>query len=132
VRGSLRRLKTDHIDLYQMHHVDRRTPWDEIWQAMEQLVREGKVTYVGSSNFAGWDIATAQSVGASRHFLGLASEQSLYNLNARTIELRSDSGAPLLRHRSHSMEPDRHGAAGRRASEDTRGSPGHAAPADAD
>jgi aryl-alcohol dehydrogenase-like predicted oxidoreductase len=87
VRGSLRRLKTDHIDLYQMHHVDRRTPWDEIWQAMEQLVREGKVTYVGSSNFAGWDIATAQSVGASRHFLGLASEQSLYNLNARTIEL---------------------------------------------
>jgi aryl-alcohol dehydrogenase-like predicted oxidoreductase len=60
---SLRRLQTDHIDLYQMHHVDRRTPWDEIWQAMEQLVREGKVTYVGSSNFAGWDIATAQSVG---------------------------------------------------------------------
>jgi aryl-alcohol dehydrogenase-like predicted oxidoreductase len=57
---SLRRLRTDHIDLYQMHHVDRRTPWDEIWQAMEQLVREGKVIYVGSSNFAGWDIATAE------------------------------------------------------------------------
>jgi aryl-alcohol dehydrogenase-like predicted oxidoreductase len=84
---SLRRLQTDHIDLYQMHHVDRRTPWDEIWQAMEQLVREGKVTYVGSSNFAGWDIATAQSVAASRNFLGLASEQGLYNLSARTIEL---------------------------------------------
>lgn len=84
---SLRRLQTDHIDLYQMHHVDRNTPWDEIWQAMEQLVREGKVTYVGSSNFAGWDIATAQSVAASRHFLGLASEQSLYNLSARTVEL---------------------------------------------
>jgi aryl-alcohol dehydrogenase-like predicted oxidoreductase len=84
---SLRRLRTDHIDLYQMHHVDRRTPWDEIWQAMEQLVREGKVTYVGSSNFAGWDIATAQSVAASRNFLGLASEQSLYNLSARTVEL---------------------------------------------
>lgn len=84
---SLRRLQTDHIDLYQMHHVDRQTPWDEIWQAMEQLVREGKVTYVGSSNFAGWDIATAQSVAASRHFLGLASEQSLYNLSARTVEL---------------------------------------------
>jgi aryl-alcohol dehydrogenase-like predicted oxidoreductase len=85
--ASLRRLQTDHIDLYQMHHVDRRTPWDEIWQAMEQLVREGKVTYVGSSNFAGWDIATAQSVAKSRQFLGLASEQSLYNLTARTVEL---------------------------------------------
>src|SRR3954469_3731756 len=92
---SLRRLRTDHIDLYQMHHVDRRTPWDEIWQAMEQLVREGKVTYVGSSNFAGWDIATAQSVAASRNFLGLASEQSLYNLTARTVELEV---IPALRH----------------------------------
>jgi aryl-alcohol dehydrogenase-like predicted oxidoreductase len=84
---SLRRLHTDHIDLYQMHHVDRFTPWDEIWQAMEQLFREGKVTYVGSSNFAGWDIATAQNVAGSRNFMGLASEQSLYNLTTRTVEL---------------------------------------------
>src|ERR687885_62463 len=84
---SLRRLQTDHIDLYQMHHVDRRVPWEEIWQAMEQLVREGKVLYVGSSNFAGWQIAQANSIAASRNFLGLVSEQSLYNLNARTIEL---------------------------------------------
>ena len=85
--ASLRRLKTDHIDLYQMHHVDRSTPWEEIWQAMEQLVREGKISYVGSSNFAGWDIATAQGLAGQRHFLGLVSEQSLYNLSARTVEL---------------------------------------------
>lgn len=92
---SLRRLRTDHIDLYQMHHVDRSTPWEEIWQAMEQLVREGKVTYVGSSNFAGWQIATAQHAAASRNFMGLVSEQSLYNLTARTIELEV---IPALRH----------------------------------
>ena len=84
---SLRRMQTDHIDLYQMHHVERSTPWDEIWQAMEQLVREGKVLYVGSSNFAGLHIAQAQFAAEKRHFLGLVSEQSLYNLNARMIEL---------------------------------------------
>jgi aryl-alcohol dehydrogenase-like predicted oxidoreductase len=70
-----------------MHHVDRRTPWDEIWQAMEQLVREGKVLYVGSSNFAGWHIAQANESAKARQFLGLVSEQSLYNLAARTVEL---------------------------------------------
>jgi aryl-alcohol dehydrogenase-like predicted oxidoreductase len=85
--ASLRRLQTDHIDLYQMHHIDRDTPWEETWQAMEQLVREGKVIYVGSSNFAGWHIARANEVARSRNFLGLVSEQSLYNLNARMIEL---------------------------------------------
>ncbi len=84
---SLRRLQTDHIDLYQMHHVERSTPWEEIWQAMEQLVREGKVLYVGSSNFAGWHIAKAQAHAEKRNFMGLVSEQSLYNLNARMVEL---------------------------------------------
>jgi aryl-alcohol dehydrogenase-like predicted oxidoreductase len=84
---SLRRMQTDHIDLYQMHHIDRETPWEEIWQAMEQLVREGKVIYVGSSNFAGWHIAQANSAAVARNFMGLVSEQSLYNLSARTIEL---------------------------------------------
>src|SRR5438067_820060 len=84
---SLRRLRTDRIDLYQMHHVDRDTPWDEVWQAMEQLVTAGKVLYVGSSNSAGWHIAQANAVAAERHFLGLVSEQSLYNLTARTVEL---------------------------------------------
>src|SRR5882724_10434441 len=85
--GSLRRLRTDHIDLYQMHHIDRDTPWDELWQAMEVLVQQGKVLYVGSSNFAGWQIAQASGKAAARDFLGLVSEQSLYNLASRTIEL---------------------------------------------
>ncbi len=84
--GSLRRLQTDHIDLYQMHHVDRDTPWEEIWQAMEQLVTQGKVIYVGSSNFAAWHIAQAQGEARARGFMGLVSEQSLYNLRARSIE----------------------------------------------
>jgi aryl-alcohol dehydrogenase-like predicted oxidoreductase len=85
--ASLRRLQTDYIDLYQMHHVDRDTGWDEIWEAMEVLRTQGKILYVGSSNFAGWHIAKAQGVAARRNFLGLVSEQSLYNLLARKVEL---------------------------------------------
>ncbi|MGS0685428.1 aldo/keto reductase [Nakamurella sp. GG22] len=93
--ASLRRLQTDHIDLYQMHHIDRATPWEEIWQAMEQLVREGKISYVGSSNFAAWDLALAQCAADHRNFLGLVSEQSLYNLAVRTVELEV---VPAARH----------------------------------
>ena len=85
--GSLRRLQTDHIDLYQMHHVDRNSPWEEIWQAMETLVAQGKVLYVGSSNFAGWHLAQAQEAARSRHFMGLVSEQSKYHLLERSAEL---------------------------------------------
>jgi aryl-alcohol dehydrogenase-like predicted oxidoreductase len=85
--ASLRRLQTDHIDLYQMHHIDRAAPWDEVWQAMENLVAAGKVIYVGSSNFAGWHIAQANEAAKHRNFLGLVSEQSLYNLASRTVEL---------------------------------------------
>ncbi len=84
---SLRRLQTDYLDLYQMHHVDRETPWEEIWQAMEHLVSQGKVLYFGSSNFAALHIAQAQCTAKERHFLGLVSEQSLYNLIDRMIEL---------------------------------------------
>ena len=83
---SLRRLQTDHIDLYQMHHVYREATWDEIWQAFETLVQQGKVLYVGSSNFAGWHIAKANEAARSRHFLGLVSEQCIYNLAARAAE----------------------------------------------
>jgi aryl-alcohol dehydrogenase-like predicted oxidoreductase len=84
---SLRRLQTDHIDLYQMHHVDRSTTWDEIWQAMDTLVAQGKVIYVGSSNFAGWHIASAVETARRRYSFGLVSEQSLYNLTNRVVEL---------------------------------------------
>ncbi|HLF72811.1 MAG TPA: aldo/keto reductase [Anaerolineales bacterium] len=87
VEGSLKRLGTDHIDLYQMHHVDRNAPWEEIWQAMETLVRQGKILYVGSSNFAGWHIAKANEIAKARHFLGLVSEQALYNLKDRMVEM---------------------------------------------
>jgi aryl-alcohol dehydrogenase-like predicted oxidoreductase len=85
--ASLRRLQTDYIDLYQFHHVDRETPWEEIWQAMEQLVQEGKILYAGSSNFAGWHIVKANEAAKNRHYMGLVSEQSLYNLTERTVEL---------------------------------------------
>ena len=85
--ASLKRLQTDYIDLYQFHHVDRNTPWDEIWQAMEVAVQQGKVIYNGSSNFAGWHIARAQENAQRRNFTGLVSEQSIYNLINRSVEL---------------------------------------------
>lgn len=85
--ASLRRLQTDFIDIYQMHHVDRLSPWEEIWQAMDTLVAQGKVVYVGSSNFAGWHIVKANEAAKRRNTLGLVSEQSLYNLASRTVEL---------------------------------------------
>jgi aryl-alcohol dehydrogenase-like predicted oxidoreductase len=85
--GSLRRLQTDYIDLYQMHHIDRGAWWNEIWEAMDQLKSEGKILYVGSSNFAGWHIARANEIASKWHTVGLATEQSLYNLSERTIEL---------------------------------------------
>jgi aryl-alcohol dehydrogenase-like predicted oxidoreductase len=84
---SLQRLQTDYIDLYQFHHIDRATPWEEIWQAMDVAVQQGKVLYVGSSNFAGWHIAQAQEAAARRNFVGLVSEQSIYNLLKREVEL---------------------------------------------
>jgi len=85
--ASLKRMQTDYIDLYQMHHIDRATPWDEIWEAMDVLRQQGKILYVGSSNFAGWHIAQGQEAARRRGGLGLVSEQSIYNLIERTVEL---------------------------------------------
>jgi aryl-alcohol dehydrogenase-like predicted oxidoreductase len=85
--ASLRRLRTDYIDLYQFHHVDRNVPWEEIWQACEVLVKQGKVLYFGSSNFAGWHLAQAQEQSKGRGFMGLICEQTKYNLTCRTPEL---------------------------------------------
>jgi aryl-alcohol dehydrogenase-like predicted oxidoreductase len=85
--ASLKRLQTDYIDIYQFHHVDRDTPWDEIWQGIETAIAQGKILYAGSSNFAGWHIATAQAEARKRNLLGLVSEQSIYNLLTRQVEL---------------------------------------------
>ncbi|MET4093669.1 aldo/keto reductase [Arthrobacter sp. UYCu712] len=85
--ASLKRLQTDYVDVYQFHHIDRNTPWDEIWQAMDVAVQQGKILYAGSSNFAGWHIARAQESAVRRHGNGLVSEQSIYNLLTRNIEL---------------------------------------------
>jgi aryl-alcohol dehydrogenase-like predicted oxidoreductase len=87
VEGSLRRLRTDWLEIYQMHHVDHRTGWDEIWEAFEVLVHQGKICYVGSSNFAAWHLATAQAAARARNFFGLVSEQHRYSLLCRLPEL---------------------------------------------
>jgi aryl-alcohol dehydrogenase-like predicted oxidoreductase len=85
--ASLKRLGTDYIDLYQFHHIDRLTPWEEIWQAIDVLVQQGKILYAGSSNFPGWNIARANETAARRGSYGLVSEQCLYNLAERRAEM---------------------------------------------
>ncbi|MET9885055.1 aldo/keto reductase [Streptomyces sp. NPDC006430] len=87
VDASLKRLQTDYIDLYQFHHVDRRTPFEEIWQAVEVLIQQGKILYAGSSNFPGYKIAQANETAARRGMVGLVSEQCLYNLAERRAEM---------------------------------------------
>lgn len=95
IEGSLRRLNTDHIELYQMHHVDRRTTWDEIWEGLDILINQGKVGYAGSSNFPGWCLAVAQANANGRRSMGLVSEQHRYNLLCRLPELEV---LPAARH----------------------------------
>jgi aryl-alcohol dehydrogenase-like predicted oxidoreductase len=87
VEASLKRLQTDRIDIYQFHHVDRATPWEEIWQAIDVLIAQGKILYAASSNFAGWHIAQANEAAARTGRLGLVSEQCIYNLVERRAEM---------------------------------------------
>ncbi len=87
LEASLKRLQTDRVELYQMHHVDRRTPWEELWEAFSVLVNQGKIMYVGASNFAGWHLVKAQAAAREHRFLGLVSEQHKYSLLCRTPEL---------------------------------------------
>lgn len=87
VDASLKRLQTDYIDLYQFHHVDRNTPFEEIWQAIDVLIQQGKILYAGSSNFAGYKIAQANELAARRGSVGLVSEQCIYNLIERRAEM---------------------------------------------
>jgi aryl-alcohol dehydrogenase-like predicted oxidoreductase len=99
---SLRRLQTDVIDIYQMHHVDRDCPWEEIWQAMDTLRTQGKIIYVGSSNFAGWDIAASNEIARQRFMQPLVSEQSIYHLDNRMVELEV---VPACRHYGMGLIP---------------------------
>lgn len=85
--ASLRRLNVDHLDLYQFHHFDRSTPVDETWEACELLRQQGKIVYFGSSNFAAWQLFETQTCAHDRHMTGLVSEQSVFNLMTRHVEL---------------------------------------------
>ena len=87
VADSLRRLQTDHIDLYQVHHFDRDVSAEEFWGTFEKLVSDGDVLYMGSSNFPGWGLAKFQMQAWQRGFTGLVSEQTQYNLLNRIPEL---------------------------------------------
>ncbi|MCX3063616.1 aldo/keto reductase [Streptomyces beihaiensis] len=87
VDASLKRLQTDRIDIYQFHHIDRRTPFEEIWQAIDVLVQQGKILYAGSSNFPGYKIAQANELARAHGRVGLVSEQCLYNLAERRAEM---------------------------------------------
>ncbi|MEU8674167.1 aldo/keto reductase [Streptomyces sp. NPDC048560] len=87
VEASLKRLQTDHIDLYQFHHIDRQTPVEEIWQAVDVLIQQGKILYAGSSNFPGWGIAQANETAKRLGSYGLVSEQCIYNLMQRGAEM---------------------------------------------
>ncbi|KJF18428.1 aldo/keto reductase [Acidithrix ferrooxidans] len=84
--ASLRRLKTDYIDLYQIHEPDPNTPLEETMAALDELVKQGKVRYVGSSNFAGWQIASSDHIARERNYERFISAQNHYSLLHRKVE----------------------------------------------
>lgn len=86
VEDSLRRLDTDYIDLYQMHFPDPKTPQEETMHALDDLVRSGKVRYIGCSNYAGWQIANAAWIAKTDHLTPFISAQNQYSLLDRRIE----------------------------------------------
>jgi aryl-alcohol dehydrogenase-like predicted oxidoreductase len=86
VEDSLKRLGADYIDLYQMHRPDDETPIEETLRALDDLVREGKVRYVGNSNFAGWQIAEADAISRAEHLNRFVSAQNNYSLLERRVE----------------------------------------------
>ena len=101
VDDSLQRLQTDHIDLYQVHHIDRRITVEEYWNTFARLEEQGKVLYEGTSNFPGWGLVKFNSAAKLSGRLGIVSEQSQYNLLNRTPELEVipaclDQGIGLL------------------------------------
>ncbi len=87
VEGSLRRLQTDHIDLYQIHRFDSNTPLEETLRCLDDLVRAGKVRYIGCSNFAAWQVAKAEWISAREHLSHFVSVQPRYNLVYRDPEI---------------------------------------------
>ncbi len=84
--GSLRRLKTDYIDLYQVHEWDGATPLEETLSALDELVRSGKVRYIGASNYAGWQLMKALGISEREHLQRFVGQQVFYSLQNRDIE----------------------------------------------
>ncbi len=121
--ASLQRLQTDYVDVYQFHHVDRATPWDEIWQAMETAVAQGKILYAGSSNFAGWHLATAQAEARRRGYTGLVSEQSHLQPAHPRHRARGHPGSAGQRSGHHPVVAAARRAAGRGPRQGAEGSP---------
>ena len=121
IHASLRRLQTDHVELYQMHHVDPEVTWDELWDAFQALFYQGKIDYVGACNFAGMHLMQAHMAAKDKRILGLVSEQDKYNLLCRMPELEL---IPTAEHLGIGVLPYSPLAEGRLAGSARKGSDG--------